>query len=188
MLVNLARALDKIETKADDLKFAEEIYAHLQRGAEVAIKVVEHFRKIYTDCLRARPRVNDAAITGALDDLRVYRNLLHQHMLATAKDNGVRLIPKRDFLDKYTRWTTVMYESDLDEFVPVEAQLRSDFAALCSALEAVWKEMEIASELLVANKDYLARRAKGKNQPDASVYVSVSSSGMCVVLPNRQKP
>lgn len=36
--VNMVRALEKIESKADELKYAEEIWANLQRALEVARK------------------------------------------------------------------------------------------------------------------------------------------------------
>jgi hypothetical protein len=39
--VNVARAFHKIESRSEDFKFSEEIYANLQRTAEVAIKTVD---------------------------------------------------------------------------------------------------------------------------------------------------
>ena len=50
--VNMARALEKIENKIDDLKFPEEIWSNLQRAIEVAMKkAVKKFSKVYLECI-----------------------------------------------------------------------------------------------------------------------------------------
>jgi hypothetical protein len=157
--VNLGRALYKIDTKTDDFKFSEEIYANLQRAAELALKVVETFRSIHTDCMGFAPPLNIARLEKALDKLKQYRNTLHDPLRATAKDeHGIRLIPRREHLDKYHLWTSVMYQGDANDFVSVETQLRQDFAMLGSVLQSIWREMEIVSGPLVASAKYVERR------------------------------
>lgn len=186
--VNLGRAIQKIDSKADDFKFSEEIHANLQRAAELAFKVVEIFRAIHFDCMGFLPSLDIAKLEKALDKLKKYRNNLHHPLRATAKDeHGIRLIPTREHLDKYHLWTSVMYEGNRNDFVSVEAQLRQDFAMLCSVLQSTWKEMENASGALVASPKYLERREKHLDSSAVrpSLFVPFSASGAYSVKPTR---
>jgi MFS superfamily sulfate permease-like transporter len=160
--VNLSRAFDKIERRSDDFKYAEEIWSNLQRAAEVTMKATEAFTKIYRTCTRAEPRINTAKLDAVHESIKVYRNLLHHPMRGTVKDaQGTRMIPRRDKMDKYFLWTTVMYHCDDSDFVSVETQLRDDFARLCSILQGLWSQIEDASHVLATNKEYVTRRAAG---------------------------
>jgi hypothetical protein len=179
--VNLARARQKIETKVDDLKFWEEIYANLQRAAEVAVKTVEVFREICQECLGKRSAINTTGLAQVQESLRRYRNFLHDPVLATLKDeHAVRLIPRRDKLENYRLSTTVMYERDPRDFVPVDKQLWDDFLSLCSALQSVWKEMEEASTALVQNTRYVKLRDAGQPSVGFSTAVPLSVSGTII--------
>lgn len=191
--VNLARARQKIESRSEDFKFCEEIYANLQRAAEVAIKTVTAFRTIYQECLGRGPKVNDAPIGRIAESFKIYRNLLHDPILATAKDADTRFIPCRDKMDKYHRWTAVMYERDERDFVPVEKQLWSDWLALCSALQTTWRDMEEASSELLKNSKYVERRDKGDSpsqvfSSDFSDFTSTSATFVSGSLSVTKKP
>jgi len=177
--VNLARAFEKIEGHADDLKYAEEIWSNLQRAAEVAINATKAFTKIYRECTRAEPRINTAKLDNAVESIKKYRNLLHHPMRGTVKDGyGTRLIPRRDIIEKYFLWTTVMYHRDDSDFVPVEAQLREDFARLCGVLQDLWSQVEDASHRLATNREYFIRRAAGSaSSTTASVLNPLAASG-----------
>jgi hypothetical protein len=177
--VNLARAFDKIEHKSEDLKYAEEIWSNLQRAAEVAENVVQAFERIYRRCTGAEPRINTAKLGAVTESIKEYRNVLHDRMPGTVKDhNGVRLIPRREMMDKYFFWTTVMYHRDDSDFVSVELQLRNDFARLCAILQDLWGQIEDASQRLLANKDYLFMRAAGKASiSEGSVLNPLAASG-----------
>jgi hypothetical protein len=158
--VNIARALGKIESKADDFKFAEEIWANLQRAVEVALKAVKAFSDFYRDCTRKEARINTERLDSAETSVKIYRNRLHHPVLATLKDaNEIRLIPKRDKIDKYDLWTKVMFDPDLSDFVPVEAQLRDDFSRVCSSLQDFWAQIERISVELLHNAEYQRRTA-----------------------------
>ena len=156
--VNMARAFWKIESNADDLKFAEEIWANLQRAVEVAIKAAKAFSDFYRDCTRNEARINTERLDSAETSVKIYRNRLHDPVLATLKDeNGIRLIPKRDKIDKYNLWTKVMFDRDLSDFVPVETQLRDDFSRVCSSLQDFWAQIEKLSVELLHNAEYQRR-------------------------------
>jgi hypothetical protein len=180
---NLARAHQKISTKSEDFKFSEEIYANLQRAAEVAMKTVDAFRKLYRECLQTSPKVSTEGLAIIEESFRIYRNILHDPVLATVKDeDGVRLIPRRDKMDKYRRWTAAMYDRNLKDFVPVEKQLKDDFAKLSSSLQSAWKEMEGASKLLVKSPRYIKRRDAGESPPQPSTAVPIAVSGSIIEL------
>jgi transcriptional regulator len=148
--VNIARALEKIDSNADDLKYAEEIWANLQRAVEVAKKAEAAFSKVYRECTRKDARIDTQRLECAEESVKTYRNHLHDPIPATLKDEyGNRLIPSRDKLEKYSRWTTTMYDHDLSDFRSVESQLRDDFYRVCSALQELWKQIESLSEGLL---------------------------------------
>lgn len=156
--VNMTRAMEKIESNADDLKYAEEIWANLQRAVEVAKKAADAFSKVYSECTRKDARINTQQLESAEASVKVYRNRLHEPIPATLKDeHGTRLIPRRDKLEEYSRWTEVMFDHDLSDFVSVESQLRDDFSRVCSSLQDLWTQIERLSEDLVTNEKYKAR-------------------------------
>jgi hypothetical protein len=158
--LNITRALSKIESNADDLKYAEEIWANLQRAVEVAKKAADAFSKVYGECTRKDIKINTQQLDSAEASVKVYRNRLHDPIPATLKDeHGTRLIPKRDKLEKYSLWTKVMYDCDLSDFVPVESQLRDDFFRVCSSLQDLWAQIERLSQDLLQNAEYQRRSA-----------------------------
>lgn len=184
--VNVARALGKIDASADDLKFAEEIWANMHRAAEVAIKAVAAFRTIYKDCVmpRRNPAVNTLQLERIEGSLKKYRNILHDPIMGTAKEQGVRLMPRRELLQKYHRWTSIMYQRKPEDFVPVNLLLRSDFGALCSTLQNVWKEIEVCYRDLQDNDTFLKRRSTGISTPLASTANPRAASGD-FILPSK---
>jgi hypothetical protein len=185
--VNLARALEKIDRCADDFKFAEEIWANMHRAAEVAIKAVAAFRAIYKDCIM--PRRNPSVNTGQLEkmegSLKKYRNTLHDPMIGTAKEHGVRLLPRRELLQKYHRWTSIMYRRQPEDFASANSLLRSDFAALCSTLQNVWKEIETAIGDLRENETFVKRRSAGVSTTTGSTANPNAASGTFVLPPGQ---
>jgi hypothetical protein len=54
-----------------------------------------------------------------------------------------------------------MYHRKPEDFVAVDSLLRSDFSSLCSTLQTVGKQMEIAFNDLQANETFLRRRSAG---------------------------
>jgi len=154
--VNMTRALSKIESRPDDLKYAEEIWANLQRAVEVAIKAAKAFSDFYRECTKEEVKISTQQLDSAEASVKVYRNRLHDPILGTVKDeSGARLIPKRDKIEKYNLWTKVMYDCDLSDFVPVESQLRDDFYRVCSSLQDFWAQIERLSGDLLQNAEYL---------------------------------
>lgn len=158
--VNMTRAFDKIERNADDLKYAEEIWANLQRAVEVARKAADAFSRVYEECMAHEARINTQQLDSAESSVKVYRNNLHDPIRATLKDeHGTRLIAKRDKLEEYSHWTKAMYDRDLSDFVPVESQLRDDFSRVCSSLQDLWAQIERLSVNLLQNSRYQRRTA-----------------------------
>jgi len=156
------RSREKIETKSDDLGFAEEIWAQLQRAVELVIKEAEAFDRIYLGAANKRPRVDTTDLHELQSSIGEYRNILHEPIQASIKNaDGIRLIPRRDTLDKYKRWTDVMYHRTEEDFVPVDAELHSDFHRVCGILQGVWSDIERASREILENKQYLTKRNLG---------------------------
>jgi len=174
--VNLVRALEKIEIKSDDLGFAEEIWAQLQRAVEVAIKQAEAFANIYLDVTGKKPHVGTAKLRELEGSIKEYRNILHEPVQASVKNaDGTRLIPRREALQKYKRWTNVMYHRNEKDFVPVDSELRADFNRVCGILQGMWADIEQESLKILENKKYLKRRSWGKTTI-ASVYNPLAAS------------
>lgn len=184
--VNVARALQKINAAADDLKFAEEIWANLHRAVEVAIKAVDSFRAIYMDCVmpRRRPEVSTAELDRIESSLKKYRNMLHDPIIGTTKENGFRLLPRREVIERYHRWTTIMYHRKSEDFVAVDSLLRSDFLSVCSTLQTIWKQMEGAFNDLQSNQSFLKRRSAGISGTLISTANPNATSGT-FVLPKK---
>jgi hypothetical protein len=174
--VNLVRALEKIELKSDDLGFAEEIWAQLQRAIEVAIKQAEVFAKLYFDVTGKRPHLRTGKLRELEGSIKEYRNILHEPMQASVKNSdGTRLIPRREVLQKYKRWTNVMYHRNEEEFVAVDSELRADFNRVSGVLQGMWADIEKESKKILENNKYLKRRSLGKKRI-ASVYSPLAAS------------
>jgi hypothetical protein len=174
--VNLVRAREKIEVKSDDLGFAEEIWAQLQRSVEVAIKQAEAFADIYADVTKKKPHVRTDKLRELEGSIKEYRNILHEPIQASVKTaDGIRLIPRRETLQKYKRWTDVMYHRNEADFVPVDTELRADFERVCGILQGLWSDIEQESEKILENKKYLARRGLGIATTSV-VYNTLASS------------
>jgi len=108
--------------------------------------------------------------------LNEYRNLLHDEMISTPKDERRRrLIPKFEKLNNYRIWTSVMYHMKRSDFVVAADQLRADFASTCSRLEDAWKSMCGVSGDIIELTDCLERRGRGLAV--ASVNNAVTASG-----------
>ena len=69
--VNMARAFEKIESNADDLKYSEEIWANLQRAIEVAKKAADAFSKVYGECSRSNARINTLQLDNAEASIKI---------------------------------------------------------------------------------------------------------------------
>lgn len=181
--VNLARALEKISAAADDFKFAEEIWANMHRAVEVAIKAVHSFRAIYMHCVmpRRKPDVSTAELEKVEGSLKKYRNMLHDPIIGTTKENGFRLLPRRELIQRYHRWTTIMYRRKPEDFLSVDSLLRSDFSSLCSTLQTVWKQMEAAFNDLQKNETFLKRRSAGISGTLISTANPNAASGTFIV-------
>jgi hypothetical protein len=184
--VNLVRALAKIEDKSDDLGFAEEIWAKLQRTVELAIKEAEAFTRIYASVMNKKPRVDTCKLKELEGSIKEYRNILHEPIQGSLKTtDGRRLIPRREVLEKYTRWTDTMYHRDEADFVPVDVELRADFNRVCGILQGFWSDIEQESKTILENNKYLERRGLGTTTTP-TVYNALAASGTsnaAIVLP-----
>jgi hypothetical protein len=152
------------------LSFPDDIYALLQRVAELALKVVERFEKIFQECLHTKTKVDTLAITKVIHRIDGYRNLIHQEFLAVQADPSGRIfVPRPENLQKYRKWTDVLYHARAEDFVDVHKQLISDFSALCSGLESAWKDLCDRSKQLAGDNAYREKQAKGESVPIVSL-------------------
>jgi len=180
MYVALGRGYDKIAKASEDFKFFEEIYASLYRASELAGKVIEQFCAVYRGCLQGDPDISHRRrLDDVQNNLRLYRNLLHEGIRATKKAGQRRLIPKRDCLERYDLWSRVRYGTRDEDFVPVEQQLWQDFQSLCSAIEDVWKQMASCHDKLRGNKTFQRRIKQGADE-GASVTGVPAVSGTII--------
>lgn len=161
--ISLGRARQKIFVEHENYKFVEEHYAALQRSCELGKKLIQKFDDLYELLAGQRSHVSVARLEQFIEKrLDKYRNLLHDEMLSTPKDEeGRRLIPKFEKIDEYRNWTTVMYHVDRSDFVIASDQLKTDFKATCSHLEDAWAQMCKASAEIVQLSEYLRRRSLG---------------------------
>jgi len=157
--IKVARAFEKIYTKIDDLKFPEEIWSNLQRAIDVTIKkAVKRFSKVCLDCIGNEANIAVQKLLTVDNAISRYRNRLHEALLGSlTNEHGDRLIPKKSKLAKYDRWTKVIYEHDLSDFVTVESLLKRHFYKTCVALQGLWAEIEGLSEDLLRNEKYRTR-------------------------------
>jgi hypothetical protein len=162
--VNLERAIQKCQDLGDNIWFPDEVYLRLCSAAELGFKVVERFRLIYEACLKERPDVRSDRLRQLKETFADYRNLLHEQLPAVRSDAHANTsMPRRDKIQAYRKWTTVLYEARAEDFVSVRVQVDNDLRALCSALEDAWKKMCKLSGRLVTNGNYLRRRAAGES-------------------------
>ena len=180
--LNVARALDKIKKLEDDLKFSEEIWANLQRAVEVGKKAAAAYEKVYQACTRSPLKLKIHQLESAEENIKTYRNRLHDPIPATKKEAGTRLIPKRDRLKDYERWTAVMYHANSADFISVESQLRSDLGMTCQALQSLWAQMRDRSAKLVEQRSFQTKLAVGGRNPfqDASPVNPMGASGTII--------
>ena len=176
MYVSLGRGHGKIAKGADGFEFFEEIYSDLYRSCELARKTVKKFDGIYRDCLQKNRRVSTRSLEAVDENLRMYRNLLHDGIVGTIKRNGQRLIPKRSCLHQYGLWSKMRYEYRAADFVPAETQLLNDFQALCSAIEDAWKQMVTCHPVLLATIQFQKRIGQGTDDTPSTGVPAVSGS------------
>lgn len=156
----LARARHKIFDDHEEYRYVEELYMHLQRAAEVAVKLVKQFCDIETACLGRRCLVTVAPIENLIESrLNSYRNLLHDALLAVPKSERGRMVPKPEKLLAYADWSRVMFDFDDDDFVAAESQVKNDFYGTASILEGAWKEMSERYDALARHPAFPLRTA-----------------------------
>jgi hypothetical protein len=179
--VSIGRARQKIFVNHENYKFVEEHYAALQRCCELGIKLIRRFDDLYESLTRQHSGVSSTKLGQFIDGrLDQYRNLLHDEMISTPKDERRRrLIPKFDKIDAYRQWSTVMYHLDRSDFVVAADQLKDDFKATCSHLEDSWKEMCAASAAILEHTEYIRRRDAGTAV--ACVGNPLAASGAIIV-------
>lgn len=159
----LARARHKIFVDHEEYGHVEELYAALQRSAEIGVKLIQQFAAFYS-VVKGRSSMLSAAPLQDFIDSRIkrYRNLLHDEMMAMPKDeSGRRLIPRLDNIDEYRSWTKAMYGFRRELFVTAADQVKSDFLATCSRLEANWKLMSAAYKDFAVSRDFQVALSKG---------------------------
>ena len=176
----LGRARHKIFVKPERYKYVEEQYASLQRACELGIKLVGAFNVLVESLPGHSSKVSSAELDDFINArLNDYRNLLHDELLATLKDEqGQRFIPKYDAIDKYRKWTAVMYGADGDDFAVAESQLKKDFLATCSRLEDLWTALCAASEEIINTSEFRRRQAQGEPQYNVSNRIAASGTNL----------
>jgi hypothetical protein len=172
---NLREAHDRLSVASQNFQLPDALYWHLFRTAELANKVVERFSKIYLACL-GRP-CKAGNFDTLLERFRQYRNLIHQQIPAVLTDaEGAVYIPRPECLGNYPKWTDVLYRCNRSDFVPVLEQLHSDFRALCSGLEDIWKVMCREADALQQSSEYRRRIRLGVG-PVATLSMPSTASG-----------
>ena len=176
----LARARQKIFSRHEEYRFLEELYAAVQRSAEIGVKLLSLFAAFFTATVHRPSPVSPAHLEQLIDGrLKLYRNLLHDSMLAMPKDDQWRrLVPKPEYIDHYRRWTTVMYWFDPSHFVVAGEQLKNDFRATCSLLEDGWKRMSDACDDLRGLPGFQEALSKGLDGPALSSMPPPASGGL----------
>lgn len=179
--VSLGRARHKIFVNHESYKFVEEHYAALQRSCELGKKLIQRFDDLYDSLTGRRSSVSVAKLDQFIEKrLDQYRNLLHDEMLSTPKDERKRrLIPKFEKINDYRNWTTVMYHLNRSDFVVASDQLKADFMATCSRLEDAWEQMCKASAGILRLNEYLRRRSLGN--AGGTVASPLTASGDWIV-------
>ena len=92
-------------------------------------------------------------------------------------------MPSPEKLEKYKKWTDVLYSPSSEDFIDVHKQLVNDFAALCSALETTWKILCELSTRLTPSKTYLEKQAQGESVPVVCL-MAPGKSGALIVSSN----
>jgi hypothetical protein len=164
--VNLQRAIDKIQN-ADDgaFRFPDEVHLRLYAAAELGFKAVEQFGRIYEVCLKEKPDANSQPLRQLVNTFGKYRNLIHEQVPAVGSDACANVtMPRREKIEEYRKWTTVLYYARPEDFVSIRVQVNDDLRTLCSALEDAWKQMCRLSLRLVSNSEYLRRRGSGETE------------------------
>lgn len=178
----LARARRKIFDDHEEYRHVEELYMHLQRAAEVGVKLVKQFCDIETAFLGKQWSVRVAPIENFIESrLNSYRNLLHDALLAVPKGERGRMIPKPDKLLVYADWSRVMFDFNDDDFVAAESQVKNDFYGTASILEGAWKEMSERYDALARHAPFLSALRQGVSEPPPSTSVPFGASGMFFV-------
>lgn len=183
----LARARHKIFVDNEQYRHVEELYAAIQRSAEIGVKLMQQFAAFYAALASRSPAFSAEPLQGFIDDrLKRYRNLLHDAIMAMPKDSrGRRLVPLPDSIDEYRSWTKTMYSFRPECFVVAADQLKSDFRATCSRLEENWKMMSAAHQDLVVLPAFQAALSKGRHVPQlmaappasGAFFLGASSAG-----------
>jgi len=174
LYVVLGRAYDRIlGTEAStSIGFPDDVYGQLQRVAELAQKLVERFEQLFYSCVQEKVKVDTLTFTKIIHRIDGYRNLIHQEFLAVQTDPDGRIfVPRPEHLERYRKWTDILYDARAEDFVDVHTQLIDDFRALCSALETTWKDLCELSKRLSANKSYREKQAKGESVSVVSLTV-----------------
>jgi hypothetical protein len=162
--VNVQRAIEKSRNAEDGgFRFPDEVYLRLYAAAELGFKVVEQFWRIHEACLGEKPDVSSEPLRHLMGTFGKYRNLVHEQVPAVCSDAYSNVtMPRREKIEDYRKWTTVLYDAKPEDFISVQVQVNNDLHALCSALEDAWKKMCRLSGRLTSNTDYLSRRGAGE--------------------------
>jgi hypothetical protein len=159
--VYLSRSSEKLQDPEDGFHFPGEFYVSLYAAAELAGKVVSKWSEIYSACLEKDPKVDTTQLERLKERFRTYRNQIHEQLLALLLDPSKdALMCRPEKIDKYKKWTDVLYTARTEDFVKVRLQTNHDYQSLCSALETTWKRMCELSDDLIKNREYLQRRGR----------------------------
>jgi hypothetical protein len=174
LYVTLGKAYERIlGTEAlTSIGFPDDIYALLQRVAELALKIVGRFEQVFYGCVQEKVKVDTLKLNKIIDTIDGYRNLIHGEFLAVQSDPSGRIfVPRPDQLSQYPKWTDVLYHPRAEHFVDVHTQLIDAFRSLGSGLETTWKGLCELSRRLSADKTYREKQAKGESVPVVSLTV-----------------
>jgi hypothetical protein len=174
----LARARHKIFEEHEGYRHIEELYMQLQRAGEVGVKLIKEFNDIEGEFLAKKHTVNAGPLESLIESrLKKYRNLLHDAALAIPKGELGYLIPKPDKLLEYAQWSKTMFHFRDGDFVSAESQVKGDFFATASTLEAAWKAMSTAFDSLILKVEFQRVLHQGDSAVVPSSAVSLTASG-----------
>lgn len=166
LYVVLGKAYERIlgPQASTSIGFPDDIYALLQRVAELALKVASRFEQLFDACVQREINVDTLKLSKFIQRIDGYRNLIHQEFLAVQADPRGRIfVPRPEKLVQYPKWTDVLYHACAEDFVDVHTQLIDDFRSLCSALETTWKDLCELSGQLITNQNYQEKQARGES-------------------------
>jgi hypothetical protein len=147
--LSLAKALVNI----GNIEHPEIEYNNLQNAANAARATVEHFVGFVRSTSSHAVEISVENLADLARRVALYRNFIHEGVVALVQIDDVFYIPRPECLDKYRRWSQLQ-EADRRDFTPVAEDMRSEFQSLCGLIDARWKEMLVLAPEVTGSEAY----------------------------------